>query len=115
MTRRGGILVVSTPGLYPIHPSPLACWRILPDGYRVLFPDERWMTRARGAWGDAARVAWEYAHNEAFPYGPPHMTVESAVQLTTWSAPPDELPHPPYAPGTDDRCPLILWWVGEKR
>ena len=95
--------VVATPGLYPIHPSPLDCWRIMPDGYRVIFDDHRWETLTRGMWGTAERASFEYAHNTAILAGSPTLTVEEA------------LAQPTFVEGTDGRCPLQVWWVGRKR
>lgn len=103
VTARGGVAVVATPGLYPVHPSPLDCWRIMPDGYRVLFPGELWELLVMDSWGNQERVGWEYLHNGGFPYGPPVTTVEAATQ------------QPYYTAGTDGRCPLQLWWVGRRR
>lgn len=100
----GGIAVVATPGLYPIHPSPLDCWRIMPDGYRVLFDEREWEWLKFGQWGTAARVAYEYSEpGGAFPYGPPHRTVEQSLET------------PGYRAGDDGRCPLQLWLVARKR
>jgi predicted SAM-dependent methyltransferase len=37
----GGWLMVVAPAFYGhVHPHPWDCWRILPDGMKVLFPDE---------------------------------------------------------------------------
>lgn len=102
VTKHGGLMVVATPGLYPIHPAPLDCWRILPDGYRVLFPETDWHYLTLDMWGTAERVGYEYLHNNAFPYGPPETTVEQAQK------------QPYYVAGSDERCPLQIWWVGRK-
>lgn len=103
VTKKGGVCVVATPGLYPIHPSPLDCWRIMPDGYRVLFPESRWDYLDLSMWGNADRVGFEYSSNQAFPYGPPETSVQQAMQ------------QPFYTPGSDGRCPIQIWWIGVKR
>lgn len=99
VVRTGGVAVVATPGLYPIHRSPLDCWRIMPDGYDVLFPATLWRPLTKSMWGSAARVAMEYA-GDAFPDGPPALSVQHARADAT------------YVPGSDGRCPLMLWFVG---
>lgn len=99
----GGVAVVATPGLYPIHPSPLDCWRILPDGYRVLFPQEKWITMELGMWGNAKRVGFEFGQNDKLVTGGPTYTVEEAM----------EQPH--YKDPTDNLCPIQVWWVGRKK
>lgn len=99
----GGVAMVATPGMYPIHPSPLDCWRIMPDGYRVLFPDANWQTLVLDFWGNADRVAYEYTHNKEILNGAPTFTSEEAL----------EQPH--FTRGNDGKCPLQVWWVGRKR
>lgn len=103
VVRPTGFAMVATPGLYPVHPSPLDCWRILHDGYKVLFPEHLWNTFTLGAWGSAARLGYEIVENEAFPYGPPNTLVETA----------EKTPH--YSKEYDGRFPLQLWWVGMRR
>lgn len=103
VTKTGGVAVVATPGLYPIHPSPLDAWRILPDGYRQLFGDDKWETLTLSFWGNADRIAFEYGMNGAFPDGPPRTTVEQARQ------------QPGFFPGNDGRCPIQVWWTGVRR
>lgn len=100
--KSGGYLMVATPGLYPVHPSPLDCWRIMPDGYDVLFPKHLWSELTKKAWGTAQRVGFEYSDNGAFPYGPPTTTVDQAVH------------QPHYTPSYDGRCPLMLWLVAQR-
>lgn len=41
IVKPGGWLMIVAPAFYHhVHPHPWDCWRILPDGMRVLFPDE---------------------------------------------------------------------------
>ena len=101
--KSGGITVVATPGLYPIHQSPVDCWRIMPDGYKVLFPEASFEWLNFGMWGNQERVGFEYAHNGGFPNGPPSTNVEQAMA------------QPYYVDGSDGRCPLQIWFVGRKR
>lgn len=101
--KSGGIAVVATPGLYPIHPSPLDCWRIMPDGYKVLFPTSKWEHVRLQMWGNQHRVGYEYLYNGGFPYGPPTTSVSQAMK------------QPYYSAESDKRCPLMVWWIGKKR
>jgi SAM-dependent methyltransferase len=39
MLRPGGLLIVTAPWQWKVHRYPLDCWRILPDGMRVLLED----------------------------------------------------------------------------
>lgn len=97
-----GICIVATPGLYPIHKSPLDCWRIMPDGYNVLFPDGMWAKIVFDMWGSAERVGFEFAHNKELISGGPTYTVEDAMD------------QPGYVSGHDNYCPIQLWWIGRK-
>lgn len=97
-----GIAFVATPGLYPIHPSPLDCWRIMPDGYKVLFPATKWSVIKQDMWGDAARVAFEFGENEELLDGGQTYTVEEAMA------------QPTYKSSNDGKCPIQIWWIGRK-
>lgn len=97
----GGLCVVGTPGLYPIHPSPVDCWRIMPDGYDVLFPLVLWRCLTKGMWGTAERVAFEYGQNGAFPEGPPTCSVADAKL------------QPAFTPERS-RYPLMVWFIGRR-
>lgn len=99
----GGACVAVTPGMYPDHKSPLDCWRIMPDGYRALFPAARWRTLALGAWGSQEQLEWELKYNGAFPDGPPETTVAQARERS-----------PAFDAPYDGRFPLMVWWVGER-
>jgi SAM-dependent methyltransferase len=96
-----GIAIIATPGLYPVHPSPLDCWRIMPDGYKVLFPSEIWETLVFDTWGSANRVAYEYTYNKELLKGGRTYTVSEAMKQ-------------PYYLEKDGLCPMQLWWVGRK-
>lgn len=99
----GGVAMVATPGMYPIHPSPLDCWRIMPDGYKVLFPESVWQTLALDMWGNADRVAHEFGVNKNLISGAPTYTVEEAMAQDG------------YVAGTDGKCPIQVWWLGRKK
>jgi len=98
----GGLAIVATPGLYPVHPSPMDCWRIMPHGYKVLFPDEMWQTLLFDTWGSAARVGWEYTNNKDLVLGGRTYTPEEAMKQ-------------PFYADHDPRCPIQLWWIGRKK
>ncbi len=97
----GGLAIVATPGLYPIHPSPLDCWRIMPDGYKVLFPNDKWQTLLFDTWGSADRVAYELTNNKEILKGGRTYTVTEAMQQ-------------PHYQESDGLCPMQLWWIGRK-
>ena len=97
----GGLAIVATPGLYPIHPSPLDCWRIMPDGYKVLFPNDKWQTLLFDTWGSADRVAYELTNNKEILKGGRTYTVTEAMQQPNYQE-------------SDGLCPMQLWWVGRK-
>lgn len=58
ITKTGGLCIAATPFIHPLHFCPLDCWRIAPDGYKVLFPEDRWEYLLEGAWGDMQKTAW---------------------------------------------------------
>ena len=97
----GGLAIIATPGLYPIHPSPLDCWRIMPDGYKVLFPSEKWETLLFDTWGSADRVAYELTNNKEILKGGRTYTVAEAMEQ-------------PHYQENDGLCPMQLWWIGRK-
>ncbi len=97
------LAIVATPGLYPIHPSPLDCWRIMPDGYKVLFPESDWRTIIMDMWGTRERVGFEYTNNVDLMKGAPTYTVEEAMQQES------------FVRASDKLCPMQLWWIGRKR
>lgn len=97
----GGLAIIATPGLYPIHPSPLDCWRIMPDGYKVLFPSEKWETLLFDTWGSADRVAYELTNNKEILKGGRTYTVTEAMEQ-------------PHYQENDGLCPMQLWWIGRK-
>lgn len=97
----GGVAIIATPGLYPIHPSPFDCWRIMPDGYRVLFPEGPWKTMVFDTWGSAQRVGYEFTNNKELIKGGRTYTVEEAAEQ-------------PFYSDNDKLCPIQLWWVGVK-
>jgi SAM-dependent methyltransferase len=37
VTRPGGLVILVNPVSWPYHESPVDCWRILPEGYKMLF------------------------------------------------------------------------------
>jgi SAM-dependent methyltransferase len=114
--RPGGVCVAMTPGLYPIHLSPLDCWRILPDGYRALFPASEWETLTCDMWGSLDRLIYELKYNGAFPDGPPETTVAHEVAMSGQLASTPSAPASgTYVEGCDGRFPIMIWWVGIKR
>lgn len=60
ITKPDGLCIVNTPFLHPIHPNPIDCWRITPDGYKVLFPESKWERVLAGMWGNRNIIEWEY-------------------------------------------------------
>lgn len=101
--KRGGLAVVAVPGFYPIHKAPFDTFRILPDGFRVLFEESLWQWLSFDMWGTRERLAFELLDNGAFPYSAPQVSVEQAMQ------------QPYYTPGTDGRFPIQLWLIARKR
>jgi len=99
----GHLAMVATPGLYPIHPSPLDCWRIMPNGYEVLFPKSHWDWLLFDMWGNSDRVGYEYTNNKAILLGAPTYTVSEAME------------QPFFTEGNDGKCPMQLWWIGRKK
>ncbi len=100
----GGLAIIATPYLHPLHPAPLDCWRISPHGYDVLFPDSQWEVVGRGMWGNRAICQEVYASNES--RGMTHNWISVAQART-------ELPS--FDTPTDGLHPIVIWWIGRKR
>jgi len=107
VTRRGGLAVITAPFFHPVHRAPRDCWRFGPEAWPVLFPPEDWQTLEIGGWGDAALIAWEYAHN-------PQLSDPALPGYTGPRAPPAAIPG--YGPEQDDGLnPIVVWWIGGRR
>lgn len=104
VVRPGGTAIIATPFILPIHPNPLDCWRIAPDGYKVLFPEERWEWIEFGSWGNQEIVRQAYSS--------PHLRGFSGDWVPFERA--DELLPALYTPA-DNLHPVIYWWIGKKR
>jgi len=88
----GGYAIVNTPYLHPIHLCPLDCWRISPDGYKVLFPEERFETIGNGMWGN--RKIIEQVYHSEMSRGMTGNWVPVALadaQIPSWREPTDQV------------------------
>jgi SAM-dependent methyltransferase len=103
ITAPGGIAIVCTPYIHPIHPNPIDCWRISPDGYKVLFPNDKWETIRFHGWGNKEIVQWEM--NSAITRGltGDWLSVKDAQESM-----------PCYSSEYDGKFPIVLWWIGRK-
>ena len=99
IVKAGGLIVVATPFLHPIHRAPADYWRFTPDSYDVLFSPDQWQTVTDGMWGDARQVAWEYANNPRAS----HPTFPGFGDFGETC--------PSYGPQTDGINPIVLWTV----
>ena len=100
----GGLVIIATPYLHPIHPAPLDCWRISPDGYDVLFESYLWETVGRGSWGNRQICQEIYASEVSRGMTGNWVPYNMARQLIpSFDTPPDNL-HP-----------VVLWAVYRKR
>lgn len=102
VVKPGGLAIMTTPFLYPLHDYPVDCWRITPHGYQVLFPDEKWNTVAVHATGTKQMLTWAYNHANGFLDTP--MTVEKArAEIPDYDKPVET----PYA--------AMVYWIGRKK
>jgi hypothetical protein len=104
ITQQGGLTIVATPIIHPIHPNPVDCWRIMPDGYKVLFPEEKWEWLTFGMWGDMQLVGWEIASPVTRGLTGNWLSVADAKATL-----------PNYGPNTDSLWPVVAWLVARKR
>lgn len=102
ITKPGGICIVCTPFIHPIHPNPIDCWRIAPDGYKVIFPDHLWEYLYRGMWGDRDTIVAEYTSPKVRGLSGDWMNVAEASQ------------QPFYKEGSDGLNPIVIWNVMQK-
>lgn len=103
ITAPGGLAIICTPFMHPLHPCPLDCWRIAPDGYRVLFPESRWETLVLDMWGDGDVIFWEYASNQGLSGD--WVSVKKAQDLMGAA----------YQAGNDKKNPVVIWGIFRKR
>src|SRR3990167_3798035 len=104
ITKPGGLCIVATPIILHVHPNPLDCWRIMPDGYKVIFPEEKWQYLEFGMWGDRHLVAWECESPVTRGFTGDWLSVRAAKEAI-----------PNYGQGTDGSWPVVIWWIGRKK
>lgn len=104
VTRAGGLAILATPYLHPLHPAPLDCWRLSPQGYDVLFPQHLWQVEGRGGWGNRAILAELYASSVSWGMTKDWIPYAQARQLI-----------PSFDTPYDEKHPVVLWWVGRKK
>lgn len=105
VVRKGGMAIMTTPFLLPIHYCPLDCWRIAPQGYEVLFPDTKWKTLTLKTWGTKAGMKWAYDDEKVGGWTKDWVSVERGFK---------EIPN--YATElADGEYPVVVWWIGERR
>lgn len=104
VTKPGGLAIVATPIMLGVHPNPLDCWRIMPDGYKVLFPESQWAWSTFGTWGNRAILyqAFDSMYARGFS-GEWISFYDRDRHLPAWNTPPDGI------------FPVVAWWVGRKR
>ncbi len=103
ITATGGLAVVCTPFLHPIHPNPLDCWRIAPDGYKVLFPESVWEWVTFGMWGTREILDWILRHPM------------SRGMTGDWVAVEEAMKSPTYKDESDGLFPIVMYWIGRKK
>ena len=104
ITKTGGLTIIGTPIILHVHPNPKDCWRIMPDGYKVIFPEEKWEWLNFGLWGDMHIVAWECESPITRGFTGDWLPVSQAKEII-----------PNYGPGTDGVWPIVAWLCARKR
>jgi len=105
ITKRGGLTVVATPFIHPIHNAPIDCWRIAPRGYQVLFPWDKWDTLTLSMWGWRELIAWEYASPVTKGLSGEWLNVsEARKDITGYDT-----------RGTDYLNPIVIWYIAQKK
>lgn len=100
MLRPGGLAVVTTPFMFPLHYCPIDGWRFTPQTYRRLFGPDQWETLACAGWGGEAQLRWYLQDNHMLNF----IAVGDAKQaIPDWDS-----------PNFDTNYPMVVWWVGQK-
>lgn len=60
--RPGALVIVTTPFLVKVHPSPLDLWRFTPEGLRLLLSSQGLVVDEVGAWGNRWCVFANHGH-----------------------------------------------------
>lgn len=102
--RTGGVAVIASPFMFPIHSCPSDYWRMTLDAYGVLFPDRHWRTLTSGQWGSKEIMQWAYNDQKVRGFVGDWVPVNKAIQ---------EVPNF-ESTITDGQYPVVVWWVGEK-
>lgn len=104
ITKVGGLCIVATPISLHNHPNPLDCWRILPDGYDVLFPDSLWETIEEGEWGNMEQVAWYINSPITRGFTGDWLSVAKAKEIM-----------PCFNDEPDHLWPIVIWRIYRKK
>lgn len=99
LVKTGGLAIVATPFLFPLHHCPIDGWRYTPEAYRQLFPSDLWQALRLRTWGGQAVVKWWLDHMEEW------------IDIDRARAQVPNFDQPEY----DSKYPLIVWWVGRRR
>lgn len=106
ITKMGGLCVVATPFLHPIHNCPNDYWRFAPDGYRVLFPEDKWDYITLDMWGRREAIQNLYASPMSRGMTGEWIPMNQAV---------DHIGRTGFVPETDGLHPIVVWWIGRKK
>lgn len=97
MLRQGGMAVVTTPFMYPLHDCPIDGWRYTPEAYRILFGN--WKIIEIGQWGGEQAICWYLNGN-----------MKRFVSVSEGFSSIPGFANPDYS--TD--YPLVIWGVFQK-
>lgn len=97
------LAIVATPIILGVHPNPIDCWRIMPDGYEVLFPREKWLWIEFGCWGNRNILRDAFNSEYARGFSGDWIPYKERQLIPSWNEPYDGV------------FPVVCWWIGRKK
>ncbi len=101
MLRPGGLAIVTTPFMFPLHYCPTDNWRFTPQTYDNLFPADKWDVVEAGRWGGEAVLSYWL----------------QAGRLVGWVSIDEARANCPgfNEPDYGTNFPMVIWWMGKKK
>ncbi|MHC1696847.1 MAG: methyltransferase domain-containing protein [Geobacteraceae bacterium] len=97
--RPGGLAIITSCFLNPLHPSPNDYWRFSPEGMQHLFNDEDWEIIEYGGWGNRIALILIFIRDR-FRFMDIPEGVSLRRRLATWN---------------EKKYPVVTWIVARKR
>lgn len=101
MLRPGGVAIVTTPFMFPLHYCPTDNFRYTPQTYENLFPADQWQVLQAERWGGEQALSFWLQNGRLVGWVP---IDEARAQCPGFNE-----------PDFGTNFPMVVWWMGQKR